>query len=158
MNRNLGTHFVGVPYQGGGQARSALIQGEVPLSAGPLNGALSVMEQVKVLSLFDVENRFTKYIGQVPLINDVTGLKLPPFSVQIGFAMHTAFIEKYPDRLAKLMDALRKAFADPDLPKGVQAAGLPIENFNLWDNQRCAEYIKEFQPVVDEYKDIMKEG
>jgi hypothetical protein len=56
------------------------------------------------------------------------------------------------------MDALRKAFADPDLPKGVQAAGLPIENFNLWDNQRCAEYIKEFQPVVDEYKDIMKEG
>ena len=158
MNRKLGTQFVGVPYQGGGQARAALIQGEVPLSAGPLNGALSMIEQVKVLSLFDVENRFTKYIGQVPLINDVTGLNLPPFSVQVGFAMHTAFIEKYPDRLEILMAALRKAFDDPDLPKGIQAAGLPDENFNLWDNKRCAEYIKSFQPVVDEYKDIMKEG
>jgi tripartite-type tricarboxylate transporter receptor subunit TctC len=158
MNRELGTQFAGVPYQGGGKARAALIQGEVPFSAGPLNGALSLGDQARVLALFDTENRFQKYIGDVPLINDVTGLKLPPFSVQVGFAVHTEFVEKYPERVARFTEALRKAFASPALAKGIEAAGLPPENFNLWDNQRCAQYINEFQPVVEAYKDIMKEG
>jgi len=158
MNRELGTQFVGVSYQGGGKARAALIQGEVPFSAGPLNGALSLGDQAKVLSLFDTENRFKKYIGDVPLINDVTGLKLPAFGVQVGFAVHTSFVEKYPDRAARFNEALRKAFADPALAKGIQAAALPPENFNLWDHQRCAQYIKEFAPVIAQYKDMMKEG
>lgn len=158
MNQEIGTQFVGVPYQGGSKARAALVQGELPLVAGPLGPVLGMGNDGKVLALLDDENRFAKQIGDVALINQATGMSLPPLSVQIGFGVRSDFMNLHPDRVEILTTGLRKAFADPEFPKAVAASGYAPETYNLWDSARCARYIESFQPVVDKYKDIMKEA
>ncbi len=156
LNQELGTKFVGIPYGGGGKARAAMLGGEVDIGSGPLGAALSLKPKTRVLALYDEENRFKEETNNAPLVNQALNTHLPVLSLQIGFAAHTSFKKKYPDRVELLYRSLEKAFKDPEFPTYAKKSGYPLDTFYLSGEAKCEKHVKDFKISVDKHLSVLK--
>ncbi|WP_305984898.1 tripartite tricarboxylate transporter substrate binding protein [Roseibium sp. MMSF_3544] len=111
----LGLDIKVVPYDGGGETRSAFLGGLVDLTAAGAGGALRIKDQSTPLALF--WNEPVAGWDDAPLIADaLEGLDAKPVAgAAVRFlATHKAFAENNPDGFAKLAAALEQVSQNPD--------------------------------------------
>ncbi|WP_366922048.1 tripartite tricarboxylate transporter substrate binding protein [Metallumcola ferriviriculae] len=129
LDELAGQEATGVPYDGGGPQRMAVVSGEVDYTITELHGTMSsVGEDIRTLALFDEEE--SKDFPGIPLANDILqemGLPKMPIMSNFRFLMvKKGFKEKYPDRWDKLEGALNKAFENPEMQDFVEKQKLSV--------------------------------
>jgi tripartite-type tricarboxylate transporter receptor subunit TctC len=105
-----------VTFDGGGETKAAVAGGTVDLTLNQLNGMETVKDRVVPLGVF-TEKRAPGY--DIPTINE--GLK--SFNVKVPdirgsmrtFVLHPALKQKYPERYAFIVDALKRTLQRDDL-------------------------------------------
>jgi len=117
LKDRLGVSAKGIPYQGGGKQRMAVIKNDVTCTITEVYGTLaSAAADMKCLAAFS-EKRLSD-LPDVPTANEVMqemGLKQLPSLTNFRFFMaKKEFKEKYPDRWEMLAEALGKAARNPE--------------------------------------------
>jgi tripartite-type tricarboxylate transporter receptor subunit TctC len=77
LGNSVKAKFNLVPYGGGNPTSVAVMNGEVDCGALPIAGVVALGEQMRVLGIFNDENKMTKYTDAPP-VNKVIGTKIPP--------------------------------------------------------------------------------
>ena len=113
----LGVAVKGIPYQGGGKQRMAVIKNDVMCTITEVFGTLAAAaEDMKCLAVFG--DKRLAALPDVPTFNEVMkdmGLEgIPPLSNFRFFMVKKAFKAKYPDRFKALTKALEKASQNPE--------------------------------------------
>jgi hypothetical protein len=72
-----------------------------------------------------------------------------------AFAIHTAAIEKYPDRFKALQDSFKEVFADPDYKPAVVKAKGNWEYINYGGIEECKAYAKEIFEIGERFKPFL---
>lgn len=115
-----------VTYDGGSPLRTALAGNQVDFEILAAEAASSIMENLRVLAVVNDsdpdaleapllnEEMVALGASEVPLIGgNITGLMVP-----------SAFVEEYPDRYQKLVDAYQEVVESPEYKETATAAGL----------------------------------
>jgi tripartite-type tricarboxylate transporter receptor subunit TctC len=147
----LKARFNLVPYGGGNPTSVAVMNGEVDCGALPLAGVFALGEQLRILGVFNDENR----LGNAPPVNKVFGTKIPPLYSSRSWAIHTEVIEKHPERFALLEKTARQVFDNPKYKEEYAKTGAPVETIQYGDRKLCTEYAKGMVALADEYRSLL---
>lgn len=147
-----------VPYGGGGPARAAAITGEVDGCATFLSSSLGLSDQARFLCVFNDENSVPELTDNAPTVNAALGTKIPALSGQRAWAIHRSVAEKYPERLQKLTETMKKVFDDPDYKAVAEKAGIPWSFIRYADAAACDESARQFATLAEQYKSLLSAG
>jgi tripartite-type tricarboxylate transporter receptor subunit TctC len=147
----LKARFNLVPYGGGNPTSVAVMNGEVDCGALPLAGVFALGEQMRILGVFNDENR----LGNAPPVNKVFGTKIPPLYSSRSWAIHSEVIEKHPERFALLEKTARQVFDNPKYKEEYAKTGAPVETIQYGDRKLCTEYAKGMVALADEYRSLL---
>lgn len=125
----LGAGVKGIPYQGGGKQRMAVIKNDVMCTVTEVYGTLAAAaEDMRCLAVFG--NKRLPELPDTPTFNELMkemGLKsIPPLSNFRFFMVKKAFKAKYPDRFKALAEALGKAAKNPEYIKMMATQKLKV--------------------------------
>lgn len=109
IEKIAGVEFNIVGYTGGGQARLAVVSGEVIGSHCNYFGAAPVWNDTKVIVLHQDENWVPSLQG-VQTVDEALGVKTNEISTKYAVFLPKGFSEKYPERAKKLFNALDAAW------------------------------------------------
>jgi tripartite-type tricarboxylate transporter receptor subunit TctC len=144
-----------VPYGGGNPTMVAVLNGEADCGAQPVAGIVALGEQVRILGVFNDENRLARYTNDAPPINKVFGTRLPPLYSSRSWAVHTEVINKFPDRFALLEKTAKQVFADPKYREGYAKTGAPVETLQYGDRALCTKYAQDMIELAYEYRSLL---
>ncbi|MGH8669026.1 MAG: tripartite tricarboxylate transporter substrate-binding protein [Burkholderiales bacterium] len=144
-----------VPYGGGNPTSVAVMSGEVDCGALPIAGVVSQVDRLRVLGVFNDENKLAKISDNAPPINDVFGTKLPELSSSRSWAVHTEAIEKYPDRFALLEKTSKQVSENPSYKEAFAKTGAPVEALQYGDRETCNRYVKGMIELTNEYRSLL---
>lgn len=144
-----------VPYGGGNPTMVSVMNGEADCGALPIAGVAAAGDQMRILAVFNDDNKFGRYTGNAPSVNPVFGTKLPPLYSSRAWAIHTEAIEKYPDRFALLESSARKVFDNPAYNTAYAKTGAPIETSQFGDRALCTRYAKAMVELANEYRALL---
>lgn len=108
-----GVKFNIIGYDGGGPARLAVVAGEVEGTHTLWYGASNIWDDTKVLAVHTSENRVPALKG-VPTMNEALNYTFGDVNSAYNIIAPKGFVEKYPERAKKLMDALYSAWNNPE--------------------------------------------
>src|SRR5262245_34900115 len=91
-----------VPYGGGNPTAVSVLNGEADCGALPVAGVVALGDQMRVLGIFNDDNRMAKYTGNAPAVNKVFGTRIPPLYSSRAWAIHSEVVQKFPERFALL--------------------------------------------------------
>ena len=144
-----------MPYGGGNPTSVAVLNGEVDCGALPIAGVIAQKDQMRILGVFNDENKMAKYSENAPAINAVFGTKLPDLSSSRSWAIHTEAIEKYPERFA-LLEKTSKQVADiPAYKEAYAKTGAPVEGISYGDRATCSKYAQSMVELANEYRSLL---
>jgi tripartite-type tricarboxylate transporter receptor subunit TctC len=103
-----------VTYDGGSQARTAVVGSVVDLAITGGEGFLSLKDQIRPLLTFDAVKREPYGSPSASDIKLGKPLEYVPGSVR-GFMVQTSFKNKYPDRYATVLATFERVFRDPEV-------------------------------------------
>lgn len=148
-----GVKFNSVAFNSGSKARTALIGGQAQVGHFSLFGSQAILDNVKVLALHVSNNPFERFKG-VPTVNDVLKTKVNDITSDYGILAPKGFIEKYPDRAKKLIDAFRTAWTNPDFLAAISSTE---ENkiYNVLSPEDASKYLRELYALVENNKKIL---
>src|SRR6185503_5855727 len=130
-----------VPYGGGNPTQVAVLNGEADCGALPIAGTAALGEQMRILGIFnDDAKKMAKYSGNAPAVNAVFGTKLPALYSSRAWAIHSAVIDKFPDRFALLEKTARAVFDMPKYREEYAKTGAPVETIQFGDRKTCTQY------------------
>lgn len=145
----VGVKLQHVPYRGGAPAATALVSGDVPVSAVSLSSLLAVADSGKVKLLAITSDKRTSLAPDVPTVNETGVLK--DFQSSVWTALFApvgtpaAIVSKVE---ADVLEALKDPALVARLEKvGAEAAGLP-----------AARLRTHIQRETDEFKKVAKEA
>ena len=69
--------------------------------------------------------------------------------------MHTAVIEKHPERFALLENTARQVFDDPAYRQAYAKTGAPVETSQYGDREQCNRYVKGMLELAEEYRPLL---
>jgi tripartite-type tricarboxylate transporter receptor subunit TctC len=144
-----------VPYGGGNPTYVAVLNGEVDCGALPIAGVIAQREQMRVLGVFNDENKLAKYSDAAPAINAVFGTKLPDLSSSRSWAIHTEAIEKHPERFALLEKTSRQVADMPGYREAYAKTGAPVEGILYGDRAACTRYARSMVELANEYRSLL---
>ena len=144
-----------VPYGGGNPTQVAVLNGEADCGALPLAGVVALGDQMRVLGVFNDDFKLGRYTHDAPSINKVFGTKLPDLSSSRSWAIHTAAIEKYPDRFAILEKTSKQVFDNPAYREAYKKTGAPVETIQYGDRALCTRYAKTMVELANEYRELL---
>lgn len=144
-----------VPYGGGGPARSAAITGEVDGCATFLSASLGVADQVRFLGVFNSVNAAPELTNDAPSLNEALGLSMPALYGQRAWAIQTAAINDYPDRVEKLRETMLQVFDDPEYREVAERAGTPWQFIQYGSPEECHETALAILELADRYSDVL---
>lgn len=156
LKERIGAEAKGIPYQGGGPQRMALVAGDIDFIISELFGTRAAAEaDLKPICIFE-KNRMAIY-PEVPTINEVMekmGLKPMPILSNFRFYMvKKGFKQKYPDRWEMLRQALEKASLDPEYKIILSRQKLEA----TWRGpEECAKAVTESFQFCEKYKEFFK--
>ena len=113
LGEKTGAKFNLIPLSGGKNTIAGAVTGEMDFSVLTSGSVAARGKAVRTLLVFDDKNKLGERLNNAPTINDHYGTKLPPLLSSRAFAIHTAAIEKYPDRFKVLESTFKKVFDDP---------------------------------------------
>jgi tripartite-type tricarboxylate transporter receptor subunit TctC len=151
----LKARFNLVPYGGGNPTYVAVLNGEVDCGALPIAGVIAQREQMRVLGVFNDENKLAKYSEDAPAINAVFGTRLPDLSSSRSWAIHTEAIEKFPERFALLEKTSRQVADLPGYREAYAKTGAPAEGILYGDRAACTRYARSMVDLANEYRSLL---
>jgi tripartite-type tricarboxylate transporter receptor subunit TctC len=139
-----GIKLLHVPYRGGAPAATALMSGDVPISAVSLSSLLPVMDSGKVKFLAITSDKRSSLAPGVPTV-DETGV-LKNFKTEIWTGLF-APVGTPQDIVSKIEADVLEALKDPGLVErlekaGAQAAGVPAAKLRVHIQQETDELKK----------------
>jgi len=144
-----------VPYGGGNPTMVSVMSGEVDCGALPIAGVVAQKDQMRVLGVFNSENKMARYSENAPTINAVFGTKLPDLYSSRSWAMHTEAMEKFPDRFALLEKTSKQVFDNPAYKEAYAKTGAPVESIQYGDREVCNRYVKAMVELTNEYRSLL---
>ena len=118
-----GVKFNIVGYDGGGPARLAVVSGEVEGTHTLWYGASNIWDDTKVLAVHTAVNNVPALEG-IPTMNEALGYEFDDINSAYNIIAPKGFIEQYPGRAEKLMNALYAAWNNPDYLADIAAADM----------------------------------
>jgi tripartite tricarboxylate transporter family receptor len=155
LGKALKARFNLVPYGGGNPTQVAVLNGEADCGALPLAGVVALGDQMRILGVFNDDFKLGQYAKGAQPVNKVFGTKLPDLSSSRSWAIHTAAIEKYPDRFALLEKTSRQVFDNPKYKEEYKKTGAPVETIQYGDRALCTRYAKAMVELANEYRDLL---
>lgn len=154
LGRATGAKFNLVPYGGGNPTSIAVLNGECDIGSLPIAGVITQKETLKVLGIFNDEHKMAAHTD-APAVNKVAGTKIPALPSSRSWAVHTAFIEKSPDRFAKLEKTAKQVFDNPKYKEEYAKTGAPVETIQYGDRALCTGYANHMIELTNEYRDLL---
>lgn len=140
-----------VPYGGGNPTMVAVMNGEAECGALPLAGIVALGEQMRILGVFNDDNRVVK----APAVNKVFGTKIPPLYSSRSWAIHTEVVEKFPERFALLEKTSRQVFDNPKYKQEYAKTGAPVQTIQYGDRALCTKYATGMIELTNEYRGLL---
>jgi tripartite-type tricarboxylate transporter receptor subunit TctC len=150
-----GAKFNLVPYGGGGPSARAGLSGETDAVALPIAQPIKLGAEVRTLCVFTNKNRVPDETNNAPPVNSVFGTKIPELTSSRGFGLHTAAMDKHPDRVALLKQSVKQVFDDPDYPKAVLESGLPTAFIDYGDQDVAMATAMETLELARRYESLL---
>jgi tripartite-type tricarboxylate transporter receptor subunit TctC len=144
-----------VPYGGGNPTMVAVMNGEADCGALPVAGIVALGEQMRILGVFNDDNKLGRYTHNAPSVNKVFGTKIPPLYSSRSWAIHTEVIEKFPDRFALLEKTARQVFENPKYREEYAKTGAPVETIQFGDRALCTRYAQGMIELANEYRPLL---
>jgi tripartite-type tricarboxylate transporter receptor subunit TctC len=144
-----------VPYGGGNPTTVAVLNGEVDCGAQPVAGVVALGDQLRVLGVFNDENALPQQTNNAPTINAAFGTHIPPLYSSRSWAIHSAVIERYPDRFAKLESTARQVFESPGYRPAYERTGAPVETLQFGNRELCTRYALAMIELANEYRSLL---
>mgnify|MGYP001567640177 CR=1 FL=1 len=88
-------------------------------------------------------------------VSTVFGTKLPELSSSRSWAIHTAAIEKFPDRFALLERTSKQVFDNPKYKEAYAKTGAPVETIQYGDRALCTRYAMAMIDLANEYRSLL---
>ncbi len=150
-----GAKFNLVPYGGGNPTSIAVLNGEADCGALPIAGVITQKDTLKVLGIFNDHHKMAKYSENAPAINKVFGTKIPDLPSARAWTIHTAVVEKFPDRFALLERTAKQVFDIPKYKEEYAKTGAPVETIEFGDRALCNAYAKHMVDLANEYRALL---
>ena len=144
-----------VPYGGGNPTSVAVMNGEVECGALPIAGVVALGEQMRILGVFNDDNKMARYTNNAPSVNAVFGTRIPPLYSSRSWAVHTEVIEKFPERFALLEKTAKQVFDNPAYKQAYAKTGAPIETIQYGDRELCTRYARGMIELANEYRPLL---
>jgi tripartite-type tricarboxylate transporter receptor subunit TctC len=144
-----------VPYGGGNPTMVAVMNGEVDCGAQPVAGIAALGEQMRILGVFNDDNKLGRYTHDAPSVNKVFGTKIPPLYSSRSWALHTEVIEKFPERFALLEKTAKQVFDNPRYKEEYAKTGAPVETIQFGDRALCTRYAQGMIELANEYRSLL---
>ncbi|WP_018923050.1 tripartite tricarboxylate transporter substrate-binding protein [Salsuginibacillus kocurii] len=148
----LGLEAAGVPYDGGGPLRTALVSGEVDFAFTDIEGVYaSIGDEARALGLFS--NDPYPEDTDVPLMNDLMGEKgedidFPEMSSVRYLKVKEGFKDEHPERWDIWIDALEAAVTSDEYVEWGQEQGMNLE----WQGpDETYDFLSESHEIFLEY-------
>ena len=159
MREQHGADFSIIPYDGGSDARTAMLQGEVDATHSNVFVATDLIGQSKTLCVHAEENEWPEYTDDAPTYNEVMDEEIPDQAAEVRYFWATSAQvgEEYPDRLETLQDAFEEAATSDeyldDLASGDVDTSSQVDYMDPEEteeaNQELLEFIEEYQELMD---------
>jgi len=156
LEERLKSVIKGIPYDGGGSQRMAVISGDVDFSVSDLYGTVAAAaDDMKMLAIFEKE-RLKEY-PEVPTINevmkDMNYERMPILSNFRFYFVKRGFKQKFPDRWNTLVSAMERTCQNPELLEMMKKQNLTIH----WKGpEEATEIIKESHDAAMRFKEYWK--
>jgi tripartite-type tricarboxylate transporter receptor subunit TctC len=155
LGEATGAKFNLIPYSGGRNTIAAVVTGETDIGALPIAGVIERGDVLKVVLLFDDENRFGDKLPDVPVVNQAFGTDLPPLVSSRAFALHSATFEQFPEEVAMLQETLRQVFDDPQHEQNIVDTGAPAEVIAYGGMEECEAYVESIVAIGNRFKPLL---
>ena len=143
-----------VPYGGGNPTSIAVLNGEADCGALPIAGVIAQKEQLTVVGIFNDDHKVGAHTN-APAVNKVFGTKIPPLYSSRSWAIHTAAIQKFPDRYALLERTAKQVFDNPKYKEEYAKTGAPVETIQYGDRETCNAYVKGMLELAHQYAPLL---
>jgi hypothetical protein len=144
-----------IPYGGGNPTSVAVLNGEADCGALPIAGVLSQADSLKVLGVFNSENKMAAHSENAPTVNAVFGTRLPDLYSSRSWAIHSEVVQKFPDRFALLEKTSRQVFDNPKYKEEYARTGAPVETIQYGDRKVCDRYARGMIELANEYRSLL---
>ena len=155
LGEATGAKFNLVPYAGGNATIVAVLNSEVDCGVLPMANPISMLDRIRILTVFNDENKLANLSGNAPPVNKVFGTKIPDLFSSRAWAIHTTVIQKYPDRFEKLTRTAMQVFDDPAYKEGYLKTGAPFETIQYGDRATCTKYALGMVDLTNRFKGIL---
>ena len=156
IEREAGVKFNSVAFNSGSKARTALIGGQADVGHFSLFGSQAILDDVKILAIHTAENPFEIY-KDVPTVNEVLGTTVNDIASDYGILAPAGFMEQYPERAKKLVDAFQAAWSDPEFV-GMLEETEENKIYNVLSPEEAKKHMENLLKFVESNKDILSGG
>lgn len=155
LGEATGAKFNIVPYGGGNPTMIAVLNGEADVGILPMANPISMGDRTRILTVFNSKNKLAAKSGNAPPVNQVFNTKIPDLYSARSWAIHTAAIDKYPDRYQKLTATAKQVFDDPEYKSLYEKTGAPFESIEYQDRESCTKYSLAMVELAKKYKAVL---
>ena len=155
LGEATGAQFTLVPFGGGNPSAMAAITGEVDCCALPLANPITFGEQARILGIFADTNPVPEQTPGAKLVNEAMGTSIPPLTSSRAFAIHTAAIEQYPERVEILSNTLQQTLTDPEYVSAVEATGVPRAFIQPGDREAAMREAEVTRELAVRYRELL---
>jgi tripartite-type tricarboxylate transporter receptor subunit TctC len=155
LGEATGAKFNLIPYSGGRNTIAAVVTGETDLGTLPTGGVVARGDVIRIVLMFDNENRLGEQANNAPVVNDAFGTSLPPLVSSRAFALHSATMEQFPDEVAMLQDSLKQVFDDPEFKEAILQTGAPWEVIRYGGMEECQAYVDSIVEIGNRFKPLL---
>jgi putative tricarboxylic transport membrane protein len=155
LGEATGAKFNLIPFSGGRNTIAAVVTGETDIGALPSGGVVARGDVIRVVLMFDDENRLGEQVNNAPVVNDVFGTDLPPLVSSRAFALHSSTFDAYPDEVALLSETLQQVFADPEFEEAIRQTGAPWETMAYGGLEDCQTYVDNIVEIGNQFRPLL---
>ena len=155
LGEATGAKFNLIPFSGGRNTIAAVVTGETDLGALPIAGVIERGDVLKVVLLFDDQNRFGDKLPEVPVVNEAFGTDLPPLVSSRAWARPSATIQPEPPGVAILEESRKPVVVDTHPPPNIVQTGAPAEVIAYGGMEECEAYVQNIIEIGNRFKPLL---
>ena len=162
MKRNEDVDFNIVPYEGGSEARTALIQGEPDATHTNIFTGIGISDEAKYLAVHAEENEWTNITGEgVPTYNEIMDEEIPNGAAEVRrfWCISQTTADEYPDRYETLVDAFANAMQNEQYHEDLAEGEYDESGMIMYmDPEETREANQEMLEIYQEYPELVVGG
>lgn len=154
LAQQSGADFSIIPYGGGAATRTAGLTGEVDAVTTNLSSSLELLDEIKILMVFNDTNEWPDKTQNAPVPSDL-GYTIPAMGANRAWAVSSKFITDYPERYALLASTFEEVMNDPQLATEMETVGMDPAFLGMLNQEECTAIALGTADMAAEYKDVL---